>query len=349
MSLVRVDTGALLTMVGEAEGSATDESPFGSSIEKIGNTPETGVRDELRGIRESLPEDNCNIRDLTTIGTRLLITRTRCGTESTRIMQLRGCVHNIVNTSVEADATAAETITAIMTDIYNQATVLGSEATSNMQADKFADYSGVLDLAVGIRNGEFSVDEYIKYAGSNDKVNDVSTVLNSYLDSLSADEQEKLFGDMSRQEWVNSKIDEAMTINQDFNNAGHSSDAYDKAKSRGLTINETRNPDWFDNPVALTKSMGVNQGPSGKETYYNLKMSGVVDIMRDMGFSEEEYPYWVREDGVKMLGDYVMVAADLDKRPRGTLVESSLGMAIVCDTGGFVNSNPWQLDIAVTW
>ena len=99
MSLVRVDTGALLTMVGEAEGSATDGSPFGSSIEKIGNTPETGVRDELRVIRESLPEDNCNIRDLTTVGNRVLVTRTLCGTESTRIMQLRGCVHNIVNTS----------------------------------------------------------------------------------------------------------------------------------------------------------------------------------------------------------------------------------------------------------
>ena len=41
----------------------------------------------------------------------------------------------------------------------------------------------------------------------------------------------------------------------------------------------------------LTKSGGVHYGPSGKETYYNLKMSGVVDIMRDMGFSEEEHTY----------------------------------------------------------
>ena len=223
MSLVRVDTGALLTMVGEAEGSATDGSPFGSSIEKIGNTPETGVRDELRVIRESLPEDNCNIRDLTTVGNRVFVTRTLCGTESTRIMQLRGCVHNIVNTSVEADATAAETITAIMTDIYNQATVLGSEATSNMQADKFADYNGASDLAEGLKNGEFSVDDYIKYVGSNGKLNDVSAVLNSYLDSLSDEGLSKLLGGMSKQEWINSKISEATEINKDLNNAGYGS------------------------------------------------------------------------------------------------------------------------------
>lgn len=99
----------------------------------------------------------------------------------------------------------------------------------------------------------------------------------------------------------------------------------------------------------LTKFKGVVNGPSGKETYYNLNMSGVVKIMRNAGFSEEEYPYWVREDGVKMLGNYVMVAANLEIRPRGTIVQSSLGDAIVCDTGGFAYSNPTQLDIAVSW
>ena len=78
-------------------------------------------------------------------------------------------------------------------------------------------------------------------------------------------------------------------------------------------------------------------------------MQGVVSIMRGMGFSEEEYPYWVREDGVKMLGQYVMVAAHLGVFPRGTTVESSLGTALVCDTGGFAASNPTQLDIATAW
>ena len=96
----------------------------------------------------------------------------------------------------------------------------------------------------------------------------------------------------------------------------------------------------------LTKSRGTIMGPSGKETYYNLNMDGVVRIMRRMGNNDE---YWVREDGVKMLGDYVMVAANLDIRPRGSLVETSLGMGIVCDTGTFAKRNPYQIDIAVTW
>lgn len=99
----------------------------------------------------------------------------------------------------------------------------------------------------------------------------------------------------------------------------------------------------------LTKQAGVFQGPSGKETYYNLDMSGVVSIMRGLGYSEDEYPYWIREDGVKMLGPYVMVAADFNIRPRETIIETSLGTGLVCDTGAFAYSNSYQLDIAVSW
>lgn len=99
----------------------------------------------------------------------------------------------------------------------------------------------------------------------------------------------------------------------------------------------------------LTRSKGVAQGPSGKETWYNLPMDGVIKIMRGMGYSEEEYPYRVREDGCKMLGDYIMVGACFDIRPRGTLIETSLGMGIVCDTGAFAATDQTQLDIAVNW
>lgn len=101
--------------------------------------------------------------------------------------------------------------------------------------------------------------------------------------------------------------------------------------------------------AVLSPQAGVVQGPSGKETYYNLDMSGVVSIMRQIGYDEANYPYWVRNDGCKMLGDYIMVAADLNLRPRGSVIECSLGTALVCDTGGFAASNPYQLDIAVTW
>lgn len=99
----------------------------------------------------------------------------------------------------------------------------------------------------------------------------------------------------------------------------------------------------------LTRSRGSIQGPSGKETYYNLNMNGVVSIMRRMGFSESEYPYNVRADGVKCLGPYVMVAAHLGKRPRGSKVQTSLGTGLVCDTGGFASNNPTQIDVATAW
>ena len=99
----------------------------------------------------------------------------------------------------------------------------------------------------------------------------------------------------------------------------------------------------------LTRENGTVYGPSGKETYYNLNMNEIVNIMRGMGFDEDEYPYWIREDGVKMLGDYVMVAADLNIRPRGCVVATTLGKALVCDTGSFTNTNSRQIDIAVAW
>ena len=113
---------------------------------------------------------------------------------------------------------------------------------------------------------------------------------------------------------------------------------------REMLRTQTRNPDWGG--AVLSRSNGSVRGPSGKETYYNLNMSGVVSIMRRMGNSDE---YWVRDDGCKMLGDYIMCTANLRVHPRGSLVESSLGTCIVCDTGGFASGNSQQLDIAVTW
>ena len=99
----------------------------------------------------------------------------------------------------------------------------------------------------------------------------------------------------------------------------------------------------------LNKRDGVCYGPSGRETYYNLDMKEVVARMRRLGYSAKEYPYWVRSDGAKMLGPYVMVAANLRRRPRGTILECSLGTAIVVDTGGFAKYYPKGLDVAVNW
>lgn len=100
------------------------------------------------------------------------------------------------------------------------------------------------------------------------------------------------------------------------------------------------------NGSVINKSNGTVTGPSGKETYYNLPMGGVISIMRGMGNKDK---YWVRSDGCKMLGYYIMVAANLKRHPKGSIVKCSRGYAIVCDTGSFAYSNPDQLDIAVSW
>lgn len=96
--------------------------------------------------------------------------------------------------------------------------------------------------------------------------------------------------------------------------------------------------------ITLNANIGKVQGPQEIEKYYNLPMDRVVQTMRNKGYSELEYPYYIREDGVKMLGDFVMVAAN--KYPRGTVVETSLGQGIVCDTH---ESNEEFIDIAVEW
>ena len=91
----------------------------------------------------------------------------------------------------------------------------------------------------------------------------------------------------------------------------------------------------------LTKSGGTFFGPSGKETWYNLDMSTCLAIMAGYGYN---YEYWVRDDGVKMYGYYVMVAANTSIYPKGTILDTSMGKAIVVDrcAAGFI-------DICVTW
>lgn len=119
-----------------------------------------------------------------------------------------------------------------------------------------------------------------------------------------------------------------------------------EAVTQEISTTTTSNASSIPTGARLTPSAGVFQGPSGKETYYNLPMQGVVSIAKSMGIAGD---YWVRGDGVKMYGDYVIVAANLNIRPRGSLVPTSLGMGIVLDTGGFASSNPTQLDIATSW
>ena len=109
----------------------------------------------------------------------------------------------------------------------------------------------------------------------------------------------------------------------------------------------------------LTRSGGVFWYGDQRETWYNLDMSGIVSSIQNRTWLwndiADEYKqnvegeYWIREDGCKMLGNYIMVAANLSVHPRGSLVETSLGTGVVVDTGGFAATWPLGIDIAVDW
>lgn len=96
----------------------------------------------------------------------------------------------------------------------------------------------------------------------------------------------------------------------------------------------------------LTATGGVYWYGDQKETWYNLPMEGVIAQAQSNGIYGE---YWVRDDGVKMYGDYIILACNRDVHPMGSLVETSLGTGISLDTGAFASANPTQVDIAVGW
>lgn len=106
--------------------------------------------------------------------------------------------------------------------------------------------------------------------------------------------------------------------------------------------------EWIPDPdgSVLTARGGINYYFDQYESWYNLPMDGVIAIARAHGIGGE---YWVRDDGAKMLGDYIMLATNNEVYPIGTLVPTSLGMGISLDTGTFATRNPYQIDVAVSW
>lgn len=99
----------------------------------------------------------------------------------------------------------------------------------------------------------------------------------------------------------------------------------------------------------LSKSKGVvyftdSNGVVHRETYYDLPMNVV------MGNCGAGGKYTVREDGVKVdAGGYIIVAANLVRYPRCSVVETSLGPGKVYDTGGFAAVHPDGFDLATDW
>ena len=97
----------------------------------------------------------------------------------------------------------------------------------------------------------------------------------------------------------------------------------------------------------LNRRDGVNYYKGTKETYYNLNMKRIYE-RADRNFGSH-HKKWIRDDGVKCYGPYVIVAAPLDVHPYGSIIETSLGEGIVLDTGAFAETNKDQIDIAVDW
>ena len=102
-------------------------------------------------------------------------------------------------------------------------------------------------------------------------------------------------------------------------------------------------------PGALTAGKGAqyfvdSRGISHRETYYDLDMHVVMQFCGQGGY------YEVRVDGVKVDRDgYVIIAANLNRYPRCSVVETSVGPAKVYDTGGFALRHPEGFDIATDW
>ena len=103
-----------------------------------------------------------------------------------------------------------------------------------------------------------------------------------------------------------------------------------------------------NNGNGLTKSMGVkmftdSNGVTHRETYYDLDMKVVMGYCGGGSYS-------VREDGAKIDSQgYILVAANLPRYPRCSIVETSLGLGKVYDTGGFAKVHPDGFDLATDW
>jgi len=99
----------------------------------------------------------------------------------------------------------------------------------------------------------------------------------------------------------------------------------------------------------LTLSKGAqyfidSKGVSHRETYYDLNMSVVMNSCGQGG------RYSVRPDGAKVDAQgYILIAANYGNYPKCSLVETSLGLGKVYDTGGFALRHPHGFDLATDW
>ena len=95
--------------------------------------------------------------------------------------------------------------------------------------------------------------------------------------------------------------------------------------------------------MILTATLGRITYSGHTETWYDLPMQKVVANAQEAGIPCE---YWVRDDGVKMFGEWVIVASH-PSVTRYSLVETSLGQGIVLDRHTAGDTELY--DIATDW
>lgn len=105
----------------------------------------------------------------------------------------------------------------------------------------------------------------------------------------------------------------------------------------------------YNNGTGLTQGKGAqywtdSKGVSHRETYYDLDMGRVMQSCGQGGY------YTVRPDGAKVDRDgYILIAANYGRYPKCSIVETSLGLGKVYDTGGFALRHPTGFDLATDW
>ena len=119
-------------------------------------------------------------------------------------------------------------------------------------------------------------------------------------------------------------------------------------KSDNVASNQTIQGKWESGYLTAPAGYITYTGADGrltKETWCNLNPNNLAKLMREQHGIELDF--WIREDGVYMYGDYVMVAADIPHMDgtqqeaeyrKGDLVQTSLGTGMVVDLCGMAES-----------
>ena len=96
--------------------------------------------------------------------------------------------------------------------------------------------------------------------------------------------------------------------------------------------------------VVLTAKLGKIEYAGHTETWYDLPMNKVVERTDEAtGLTDM---YWIRSDGTKMYGEWVIVASH-PSVPRYSFVDTSLGLGIILDRHEMPDKNLY--DIATDW